>query len=183
MRNNRLTYASVLIGILCIAISCNVQKRINKAEALLSQKGKLAQICADRFPLKDSIVYKDSIKYDTMYEGIYSIDTVYKGDSVVKVYLTSPAKVVTKQVVKYSYIYRENTAKIADCQKKNEELVNKIVKFEEERAKTIRELNEWKSVAKKRGWFLWILLVLAIGITFRKNIVNLLGKLVGVKKW
>lgn len=179
---SKLSYASVLMIIFYVALGCNVDKRLQKAEILLAEKGKLPEICAVRFPLRDSIVYRDTVKYDTLYEGIYSVDTVYDRDTV-KVFLTLPAKIITKEVIKYRDVYRENTSKVVDCQNKNEELVKNLVKFEEERTKLLKELGSWKSVAKQRWWFLWILLVIALAIIFRKNIIRLAGNLVGLKPW
>lgn len=179
---NKLPYASILMIIFYVALGCNVEKKIQKAELLLAEKGKLAEICAVRFPPRDSIVYRDTVKYDTLYEGIYSVDTVYDNDTV-KVILTLPAKVITKEVIKYRDVYRENTSKLVDCQKKNEELVKNLVKFEEERTKLLAEVGSWKSVAKQRWWFLWILLVISLAIIFRKSIIRLAGNLVGLKPW
>lgn len=179
---NSLKYVSVLMIIFYVALGCNVEKKLQKAELLLAEKGRLPEICAVRFPPKDSISYRDSIKYDTLYEGIYSVDTIYDNDTV-KVTLTLPAKIVTKEVIKYRDIYRENTSKVVDCQKKNEELVKKLVNFEEERTKLLNELSDWKSVAKHRWWFLWILLIISLAIIFRKSIIKLAGNLVGLKPW
>ena len=176
MLRSRLTYILSIMIIFYVALGCSVEKRIHKAETLLSEKNKLAEICAVRFPLKDSIAYRDSIKFDTLYEGIYSVDTVYDNDTV-KVYLTLPAKVVTKEVVKYRDIYRENTSKIVDCQKKSGELVNKVIYNEREIEKLRSELSKSQALAKQRWWFLWILVVLAVAIIFRKSIFKLSGKL------
>lgn len=180
--SNRLIYIFALIIIFYVALGCNVEKKIQKAEILLAEKGRLPQICALRYPLKDSIVYRDSISYDTLYEGIYSVDTIYNRDTV-KVFLTLPAKIITKEVIKYRDIYRENTSKVVECEKKNDELVKSVIKCETEQVKLLNEVSKWKSVAKQRWWFLWILLALALLITFRKNIVKFAGNLVGLKPW
>lgn len=178
----KLTYIFGLLTIFLVALACNTSKRIQKAEAFLAKEGKLSEICASRFPLKDSIAYRDSVRFDTLYEGIYSIDTIFDKDTI-KVYVTLPAKVITKEVIKYRDVYRESTAKVAECEKRNRELTNAVLSCENDRVKLLKDVDEWKSVAKKRWWFLWILLVIALGITFRKNIFNVSKKFIGFPLW
>lgn len=177
MHNKALIYFIISVTCFFIAASCNTEKRLQKAEVLLASKGKLPQICATRFPPKDSIVYRDSVKFDTLYEGIYSVDTIYDRDTV-KVYLTLPAKIVTKEVIKYRDIYRENTAKVTDLESKLSDCSSQSANYSIELVKLRAELSKWEKVAKQRWWFLWILLVVAGLITFRKNIIRLFNKFI-----
>lgn len=178
MHNRGLIYFIICILCFFIATSCSTEKRIQKAEVLLASEGKLPEICASRFPPKDSIVYRDSVRWDTLYEGIYSIDTVYDKDTV-KVYVTLPAKIITKEVVRYKDVYRENTAKVEKLQQDNTSLSLKLSECDVEVANMKGEVEKWKDLAKTRWWFLWILLVIAVGITFRKSIFKLSKKFVG----
>lgn len=185
MLKSKLTYLFGFFVIFLVALSCSTAKRIKKAEAFLDKKGKLPEICATRFPPKDSIVYRDSIRLDTLYEGIYSIDTIYDRDTV-KVYLTTPAKVIVKEVVKYRDIYRENTARVEELQRKNAECIsqtaaitNKNINYEKEIIKLKAQSSGWEYKAKSRWWFLWILLLLSLGITFRKGIFKISKKFMG----
>lgn len=172
MHSRALIYFAISLICFFIAVSCGVEKRIAKAEVLLAKEGKLPQICAQRFPPKDSIVYRDSVRWDTLYEGIYSVDTIYDKDTV-KVYLTLPAKIITKEVIKYRDIYRENTAKVTDLEKKLSDCNSRTANSEKEIVKLRAELSKWEGLAKQRWWFLWILLAIALGITFRKRIAKL----------
>lgn len=172
MHKRALIYLIISVVFFFIATSCNTEKRLQKAEVLLASKGKLAGICASRFPPKDSIVYRDSVRFDTLYEGIYSIDTVYDKDTV-KVYVTLPAKIITKEVIKFRDIYRENTAKVTELQTKNAECLGKTTNLEKQIISLQAELDKSKSKARTYAWFLWILLLVALAITFRKNILKL----------
>jgi hypothetical protein len=173
MHNRGLIYLIISVVCFFIASSCNTEKRLQKAEVLLASKGRLAEICADRFPPKDSVVYRDSVHFDTLYEGIYSIDTIYDKDTV-KVYLTLPAKIVTKEVIKYRDIYRENTAKVKELEGKLSVCSLQSANYSIELVKLRAESSKWEKLAKQRWWFLWILILLAVGFTLRKKIFNLL---------
>lgn len=177
MHNRGLIYLIISITCFFIATSCNTEKRLQKAEVLLASKGRLAEICADRFPPKDSVVYRDSVHFDTLYEGIYSIDTIYDKDTV-KVYLTLPAKIVTKEVIKYRDIYRENTAKVNELENKLSACSSQSTNYSIELVKLKAESSKWEKLAKQRWWFLWILLVVAGLITFRKSIMKLISRFI-----
>lgn len=178
MHNRALICFIISVVFFFIATSCNTGKRLQKAEVLLASKGKLAEICGSRFPLKDSIVYRDSVSFDTLYEGIYSVDTIYDKDTV-KVYLTLPAKIITKEVVKFRDVYRENTAKVVELEKKNADCLAKNVDCERQLVKLLAQSNNWEAKAKARWWFLWILVIISLIIIFRKTIFKLARKALG----
>lgn len=164
----------LVISVVCffIATSCNTEKRLQKAEVLLASQGRLPEICANRFPPKDSIVYRDSVHFDTLYTSLYSIDTIVSNDTI-RIVTTLPAKVITKEVIKFRDVYRENTAKVADLQLKYNNCGSELHNSKLELEKVKAELDKWKRTAKERWWFLWILLLVAVVITFRKNIFKL----------
>jgi|GEM_PF-5897647 hypothetical protein len=178
MANRALIYLIISVVCFFIATSCGTEKRLQRAEVLLASKGKLAEICASRFPPKDSVVYRDSVRWDTLYEGIYSIDTVYDKDTV-KVYVTLPAKIVTKEVVKFRDVYRENTAKVVELQNKNADCLAKNADYERQLVKLLAQSNDWEAKAKARWWFLWILVIISLVIVFRKTIFKLVRKALG----
>ncbi len=163
-----------LISVTCffIATSCNTEKRLQKAEVLLASKGRLPEVCAARFPPKDSIVYRDSVHFDTLYTSIYSVDTLVSNDTI-KVVTTLPSKVVTKEVIKFREIYRENTAKVNDLENKLSACNSQSANYSIELVKLRAESSKLGSLAKQRLWFLWIFILVALVITFRKNIIKL----------
>lgn len=177
MHNRGLIYLIISVVCFFIATSCNTEKRLQKAEVLLASKGRLPEICADRFPPKDSIVYRDSVHFDTLYTSLYSVDTIVSNDTI-RIVTTLPAKVITKEVIKFRDVYRENTAKVVDLQLKYNNCGSELNELKLELQKTKNEVDKWKGTAKERWWFLWILLLVAVAITFRKNIFNLVKKFI-----
>jgi hypothetical protein len=96
-----------------ILSSCLTEKKSVKQLALIQNKfpSLIAQNCADKFPIKESIEIREVISYDT----IKSVDTLIK-DSIINnevirfVYL--PGKTITKTIKKDSVIRLENTSKL-----------------------------------------------------------------------
>ncbi len=96
-----------------ILSSCLTEKKSVKQLALIQNKFPtlIAQNCADKFPIKESVEIREVISYDT----IKSVDTLIK-DSIINnevvrfVYL--PGKTITKTIKKDSVIRLENTSKL-----------------------------------------------------------------------
>lgn len=102
-----------LLLLTIILSSCLTEKKSVKQLALIQNKFPtlIAQNCADKFPIKESVEIREVITYDT----IKSVDTLIK-DSIINnevirfVYL--PGKTITKTIKKDSIIRLENTAKL-----------------------------------------------------------------------
>lgn len=113
---------------------------------------KLAQKCADKFPIKDSTIIVERI--DTTYVTIKG-DTVkvpFKvGDSIVYKLVQCPPKKLA-QVVKYKekVVYQENTAKLTVLKLLNDSLIieNELLN------RDIVKLQEKKDKAVERNWYL-----------------------------
>jgi len=96
-----------------ILSSCLTEKKSVKKLALIQNKFPtlIAQNCADKFPIRESIEVREVIKLDT----ILNLDTITK-DSIINnevirfVYL--PGKTITKTIKKDSIIRLENTSKL-----------------------------------------------------------------------
>ena len=145
-------------------IGCASERQLQKAEAKLSQAGRLAQICSNRFPSRDSIVYRDSIRIDTAHEGEYIFDTIRTLDTV---YITKTIPIV-KTITKTKLVIKENTAKIEAAELAlsacNTDFADMSLGMLEER----KELDRYKKLATERLWTMWIVIVLATLWTFRK---------------
>jgi hypothetical protein len=93
--------------------SCMTEKQSVKKLAIIQSKYPelIAQNCADKFPIKESVEIREVVTYDT----IKSVDTLIK-DSLINnevvrfVYL--PGKTITKTIKKDSVIRLENTSKL-----------------------------------------------------------------------
>lgn len=126
---------------------------------MLTHPEVLAPICADEFPVKDSLIKGDSIVlYDTLWGIKIESDTVVTKDTV-RITNTLPAKIITKTVTVVDVVYRENTARVSqllnqvgDC---NKTVIRKDVKID--------DLEQSLSAMKKarNKWRLW--LFIAIG--------------------
>ena len=153
-------------------IGCNPARKVERAiNTLNNNPDKAAQFCANKYPSKDTIIYRDSLVLDTLYDLTpVEVDTIYKNDTTI-VTITSPAKTIVKTITKIKEITKEPTQKIEEqrqlylaCEKRYQEL---YIKYEGE------------EVAKKkwRERFWWILIVAAalLGFTIRKPIAKLIG--------
>ena len=96
-----------------ILSSCLTEKKSVKQLALIQNKFPtlIAQNCADKFPIKESIEIREVVTYDT----IKSVDTLIKDSTInneVIRFVYLPGKTITKTIKKDSVIRLENTAKL-----------------------------------------------------------------------
>ena len=142
------------IGLAVMIIGClSSCLTTQKAKDYLKEKDKLAEICAETYPVKEVFIKGDSVTVlDTLYVGENVFDTLYYTikDTVTRVITkTLPAKVITKTIHVTDTIVKENTARIEDfnIQLRNKEIENGILKADRD---------NWKSKAKQRFWWLLI---------------------------
>lgn len=158
-----------IVPILGIALlSCNAEKQLQKAETRLSQAGRFAKICADRFPSRDSIIVKDSVVTDTLLLGEYIFDTIRVNDTIV---ITKKVPVV-KTMYKILYKFKERTDKIEAVQLQLEACNNEFSELSLGMLETQKALDQAKKDAKTYFWWFWIVVVLSLGWTFRKLIAR-----------
>lgn len=106
------------LGLTCSCVSTQ------RAISVLKKSSKLAAVCANEFPVRDSIIYHEYKKIDTIFfisDSVRFRDTLVCGrDTVVrsKEFIYPTSKVVVHTIFKDSLVYRENTAKIQDLQDK-----------------------------------------------------------------
>ena len=158
-----------LLPILGIALlSCNAEKQLQKAETRLSQAGRLASICADRFPSRDSIIVKDSVTTDTLLLGEYIFDTIRINDTIV---ITKKVPVL-KTKYKTQIVYRQDNAKAEAIALQLEACNNEFAEMSLGMLETQKALDQAKKDAKFYFWWLWIVVVISLGFTFRKLIAH-----------
>lgn len=149
-------------------LSCNAEKQLQKAETRLSHAGRLASICADRFPSRDSIIVKDSVTTDTLFLGEYIFDTIRVNDTIV---ITKRVPVV-KTKYKILYKFKERTDKIEAIQLQLEACNNEFADMSLGVLETQKALDQAKKDAKFYFWWLWVVIVVSLGWTFRKIIAR-----------
>lgn len=158
-----------LLPILGLALlSCNAEKQLQKAETRLSQAGRLASICTDRFPSRDSIIVRDSITTDTLLLGEYIFDTIRVNDTIV---ITKKVPVV-KTKYKTQIVYRQDNAKAEAIALQLEACNNEFAEISLGMLETQKALDQAKKDAKFYFWWLWIVVVISLGFTFRKLIAR-----------
>ena len=142
------------IGVAVMIVGClSSCLTTQKAKDYLKEKDKLAEICAETYPVKTEYIKGDSVTVlDTLYVGENLFDTLYYTikDTVTRVITkTLPAKILTKTIHVTDTIVKENTARIEDfnIQLRNKEIENGILKADRD---------NWKSKAKQRFWWLLI---------------------------
>ena len=130
------------IGLAVMIVGClSSCLTTQKAKDYLKEKDKLAEICAETYPVKE--VYIDTLYY-TIKDTVTRVITK-----------TLPAKIITKTIHVTDTIVKENTARIEDfnIQLRNKEIENGILKADRD---------NWKVKAKQRLW--WFLIAVgAIG--------------------
>ena len=185
MNRNYSYWDIIVFALLSIAVvfmligfmSCNPVK---KAQRIMdSNPAKSAEYCAVRFPSKDSIVIRDSVHFDTLYNEYVYIDSIeVKGDSVFVYKVKEVPKLVTKTVTKVREVYRENTAKLRVCEDEKAVLATKAANLFTQKEAAEAEADKWRKTARSRFW--WLLLVIGgvAGYVFRNPIKSVIKKLV-----
>jgi hypothetical protein len=157
---------------LLLLTACSQERKVQRAIDVLSQDPSASSLfCSNKFPSKDTTIYKESIVFlDTLYQ-LSPADTLLREDTIV-ITKTSPTKTITKTIVQTKEIIKQPTEKIEEqrqlylaCEKRYQALYLKSEEAEKQ----------------KKAWrerFFWLLLLAAalLGFTLRKPILKLIGK-------
>ena len=162
----------IIIMLVLIATSCLPNRKFAKAVKIMNdQPDQAAWYCAVKFPVKDTVIYRDSITYDTIVNTNYFSDTTTIHDTTT---ITSPAKTLVKTVYKVKEIVRENTAKVQALEYALTESTKIISKKDSEVDECREKSNEWEKLAKKRFWWLLILIAAVAGWILRKPLMKII---------
>ena len=155
-----------LFLIFVFLIGCSSEKQIQRAKNRLSANPlEAASFCSTSFPNKETIIYRDSVMaLDTIFLELTRTDTIVENDTI-RIVTTSPAKVITKTLVKYKEVQVENTAKVEQqrqllikCEGRYDTLQKKFEKSEEQR----------KAWRKKFYWIIFVILGFAVGYVLKQ---------------
>jgi hypothetical protein len=162
----------IIIMLVLIATSCLPNRKFAKAVKIMNdQPDQAAWYCAVKFPVKDTVIYRDSITYDTIVNTNYFSDTTTIHDTTT---ITSPAKTLVKTVYKVKEIVRENTAKVQALEYALTESTKIISKKDSEVDECREKSNEWEKLAKKRFWWLLLLIAAVAGWILRKPLMKII---------
>jgi hypothetical protein len=166
---------ALAVGLMSCTTPKKVQKRIYKSVNTLKKYGALDSTCATEYPIRESIVYRDSVHFDTLYtEGLHLIDTVYLDGKPIVIHRQCPdAQVVTKYVTKEVTKIQENTARVSMLQGNIEQLEG----ISEGKDKDIAVLKDRLGEAKKsRNWWMiaclitWAIVALYVVLKMRTKL-------------
>ncbi len=165
----------ILVGVcVFILLGCSESRKITKAVLTLDEHPEVAaRYCGNKFPMKDTVIYRDSIRYDTLYDLTpVQIDTVLREDTVV-VTITKTSPAIVKTVVEYKEVIKQPIEKIEEqrslylaCEGRYSTLLQKYETTNEER-------KQWK----ERFWWLLIVAAALAGYIVRKPVMKLVSKL------
>lgn len=174
---SKLTFVALIILwaiYLLIIPGCATQR---KAEKFYKKHPvELAKVCAEKYPVKDSIIKGDSVViYDTLWGLETRVDTLTVEPQVItKTIEKTVPKLVTKVVTVHDTIVRENTAKTAV-------LSSQIAKLELDKKELTVKLqlanDATKHATSQKNKYLWLLIAMTI-FAFRKQIIAVLSKLI-----
>lgn len=161
----------LVILLLIIFTSCNVEKKAaNKINWLLS-KDKLSEACSRIYPSKDSIIVKDSIWKDTIPgEVVILYDTVdcKKKDSIIyRAIKCPPCNSVIEYRVRDSIIYQRSTSEEGRLQS----IINAKDKVIQEKDKII--IAKDKKIDKNDWWKIAFIILAGL---------NVIGVILKIKK-
>jgi len=157
-----------LLLVVSMATSCLPNRKFAKAVRTMdSDPEQAAWYCAIKFPVKDTIIYRDSVTYDTIINENYIHDTT-------TITNTSPAKTLVKTVYKVKEIVRENTAKVQALEYALSDATKLIAKKDAQVDECQKESNEWKGLAKKRFWWLLLIIAAVVGWVLRKPLMKII---------
>ena len=161
-----LTWACVFVF-----MGCSTSRKVERAINILNNNpDRAAEFCLNKYPSKDTIIYRDSTVLDTIYSLTpVQVDTIFKADTTI-ITVTSPTKTIIKTVTKYKEVTKEPTAKIEEqrqlylaCEKRYQEL---YIKYEGEEVA--------KKTWRERFWWIFIVAAALLGFTIRKPIAKLI---------
>jgi hypothetical protein len=148
---------------LLLLTSCVTPKKAVDVLSRPKNEPYLASICAEKYPVKDSIIKGDSIvRFDTLWETF--TDTLISEPKVITETRIVP-KTVTKWITRTDTIIRENTAKVAVLGSQIENLKGVNLKQSEMIGNLTTERNDFKKARDK--WKLrFFLLLFGVGLAY-----------------
>ena len=147
--------------LLLILASCNPQKKLFKAISELQKHPiESAKYCADKYPVKDTTIYRDSVKFDTLYMGEYVFDTTVVKDTV---YITKTVPKTITKTLTYTKEIQKESARTEQYRLERDKCETKYQALFLDYEKAVKQGFDYrKQRDKMRLWF-WIL-VGAIGL-------------------
>jgi len=162
----------VIITLTVLFAGCFTPKKAVDVLSRPKNEPVLSELCAYRYPVKDSIIKGDSVvRFDTLWETY--TDTI-RTDPQVIIYTDTVRvpKLVTKTITVRDTIVRENTAKIsvlnsqiAKLEANNRQQTELAAKYLQERDGYKKQRND----ARLINWILYVVIGLSIGYGIKRK--------------
>ncbi|MEP7375523.1 MAG: hypothetical protein ABI675_19415 [Chitinophagaceae bacterium] len=151
-------YIFAIFLALLFLTSCNPVKKA--VETFDKHLPAAALYCADRFPAKDSIIIRDSVRLDTLWEDgeIVRVLVPSSPDTVIVKAQCPPHKIITKTIQHDSIIIRIDKAK-------ETVLLNQVNQCNEDLLKVTTSRDELKARVKGKVLIPWWILLIAALLT------------------
>ena len=155
---------------LLLLTSCVTPKKAVDVLSRPKNEPVLSELCAVRFPVKDSIIKGDSVvRFDTLWETY--TDTLISEPQVIIETKIVP-KTVTKWVTIRDTIVRENTAKISVLNSqiaKSAAVIRNLTEKTHELSQERDGYKEQRNDARLLNWILFVVIGIGVGLAIRKK--------------
>lgn len=160
----------ILLCFVAMLFSCNVEKQAQKKVSWLLAHDLMDDNCARLYPIRDSIVVRDSTSFDTLYvdSDVFIRDTIEREGKIVYIEKKCPPhQVITNTIRRDSIIYQSNTAE-------EERLKGEVLKKEKIiQAKDETIVAKDKKIDKNNWWKIacvitWCLIVVYVVLKIKK---------------
>lgn len=160
-----LIWCAIILTIIAFN-ACNPQKKLHKAiDELNKHPIESAKYCADKYPIKDSIVKGDTITVtDTLWGIVTDTVTDVYNDTV---FVTKfQDRVINKTRTIRDTIYRENTARIKELEQRYLNCEGKYQALFLKHEQAVKQAAEYKKERNKWQLYFWLLVAAIGGYTF-----------------
>jgi len=161
-----LVWCAISLTAIAILSSCDPSRKLHKAlDEIAKHPIESAKYCADKYPVRDSVVKGDTITVtDTLWGIVTDTVTDIYNDTV---FVTKfQDRVINKTRTVKDTIFRENTARVKEfeqrylnCEGKYQDLFLKHEQAVEQAAEYKKERNKWRL-------YFWLLVAAIGGYTF-----------------
>lgn len=135
-----------------------------KATSFLKKEDKLDDVCAENFPVKDSLIKGDTVLVIDTLVNTDTLETFEVFRDTVHHTITLPAKIITKTRTVIDTIIRQDNAKINALQDDLRDRDKTIT--ERDKKISALEIKLYDMTGKRNKWRLWFWILVAIAGTY-----------------
>lgn len=149
-----------------------------KAKNFLKDKGELAEICADEYPVKDSLIKGDTITVTDTLETFETISETVTVNDTVYITKTLPAKTIRQTKTVVDTIVKENTARVAQQAKVIDDFTRENENLRGRNQELAAKVEKLENRIRGKVLIPWWILLLIGAFVFRKQLFTIGRKLI-----